>query len=117
MGGIIPYETTLIMQSYVQMRDQTNLDFLDVFTASTQLERELGWDMQIRNLKEALLGRGLLMEHSLAVLQLQYGPQLRTNTGKDPCGTAFPRSRSDCASSINNLRHKSVIKRFSEPHV
>jgi hypothetical protein len=33
------------------MRDHTDLDFLDVFTPSANLERELGWDMQIRNLK------------------------------------------------------------------
>lgn len=51
MGDAIPYETTLTMQSYVQMRDATDLDFLDVFTPSTRLERELGWDMQLRNLK------------------------------------------------------------------
>lgn len=46
-----PYESTLTMQSYMQMREHTELDFLDVFTPSTNLERELGWDMQIRNLK------------------------------------------------------------------
>lgn len=51
MGDAIPYETTLTMQSYVQMRDATGLDFLDVFTPSTRLESELGWDMEIRNLK------------------------------------------------------------------
>jgi hypothetical protein len=51
MSGGIPYETTLTMQSYVQMRDKADLDFLDVFTPSTRLERELGWDMEIRNLK------------------------------------------------------------------
>ncbi|WP_276411615.1 hypothetical protein [Haloarcula halobia] len=51
MSGGIPYETTLTMQSYVQMRDKAELDFLDVFTPSTRLERELGWDMEIRNLK------------------------------------------------------------------
>lgn len=51
MSEFTPYESTLTMQSYVQMRDHTSLDFLDVFTPSTNLERELGWDMQIRNLK------------------------------------------------------------------
>lgn len=51
MSRPTPYESTLTMQSYVQMRDHTDLDFLDVFTPSTNLERELGWDMQIRNLK------------------------------------------------------------------
>lgn len=51
MAESIPYESTLTMQTYVQMRDQSDLDFLDVFTPSTNLERELGWDMEIRNLK------------------------------------------------------------------
>lgn len=51
MAESTPYESTLTMQSYVQMRDHTDLDFLDVFTPSTNLERELGWDMQIKNLK------------------------------------------------------------------
>lgn len=51
MSGSLPYETTLTMQTYVQMRDATDLDFLDVFTPSTRLENELGWDMEIRNLK------------------------------------------------------------------
>jgi len=51
MSDAIPYETTLTMQSYVQMRDATELDFLDVFHPSTRLESELGWDMEIRNLK------------------------------------------------------------------
>ena len=51
MSEFTPYESTLTMQSYVQMRDSTGLDFLDVFIPSTNLERELGWDMQIRNLK------------------------------------------------------------------
>lgn len=51
MAESIPYESTLTMQTYVQMRDQSGLDFLDVFTPSTNLERELGWDMEIRNLK------------------------------------------------------------------
>ena len=51
MSESTPYESTLTMQSYVQMQDHTRLDFLDVFTPSTNLERELGWDMQIRNLK------------------------------------------------------------------
>jgi len=51
MSDAIPYETTLTMQSYVQMREATGLDFLDVFAPSTRLENELGWDMEIRNLK------------------------------------------------------------------
>lgn len=51
MDNPTPYESTLTMQSYMQMREHTELDFLDVFTPSTNLERELGWDMQIRNLK------------------------------------------------------------------
>lgn len=51
MAESIPYESTLTMQTYVQIRVQSGLDFLDVFTPSTNLERELGWDMEIRNLK------------------------------------------------------------------
>jgi len=51
MSDSIPFETTLTLQSYVQMRDAAGLDFLDAFMPSTNLERELGWDMGIRNLK------------------------------------------------------------------
>lgn len=50
-NAVVPVEKTLTMQSYVQIRDDVDIEFLDVFIPSTNLESQLGWDMEIRNLK------------------------------------------------------------------